>query len=75
MLDMLEESLRVSPTHGKITFHPPQQRNTAEASAPKSVVAPNVEIVLLKPPFRRSQLPAQRAKNAQTGQKSHLKMA
>ena len=46
MSDMLEESVRVSPTRGSIKFHPSQQRNTAEAVAPKAVEAPSVEIVL-----------------------------
>ena len=46
MSDMLEESVRVSPTRGSITFHPSQQRNTAEAAAPKAVDSPSVEIVL-----------------------------
>lgn len=46
MSDMLEESVRFSPTRGSITFHPSQQRNTAEAAAPKAVESPSVEIVL-----------------------------
>ena len=46
MSDMLEESVRVSPTRGSITFHPSQQRNTAEAVAPEAVEASSVEIVL-----------------------------
>ena len=46
MSDMLEESVRVSPTRGSITFHPSQQRNSAEAAAPKAVESPSVEIVL-----------------------------
>ncbi len=46
MSNMLEERVRVSRTCGSIKFHPAQQRNSAEAAAPKSVESPSVEIVL-----------------------------
>jgi hypothetical protein len=46
MSNMLEERVRVSQTRGSITFHPAQQRNSAEAAAPKSVESPSVEIAL-----------------------------